>query len=37
VEVRVVTPRATDERARELLRELGTLDRGEEVRRGLFA
>lgn len=37
VEVRVTTPRAADERSRQLLRELGALDPGEEVRRDLFA
>ena len=37
VEVRVVTPRADDERTRELLRELGVLNPGENVRRGLPA
>ena len=37
VEVRVTTPRASDERSRQLLKELGTLDRGEEVRRGILA
>jgi molecular chaperone DnaJ len=37
VEVRVMTPRAADERSRQLLRELGNLDRGDDVRRGLFA
>ncbi len=36
VEVRVSTPRAADERSRELLRELGALDPGEEVRRGIL-
>jgi DnaJ-class molecular chaperone len=34
VEVRVVTPKATDERTRRLLRELGALDPGEALRRG---
>ena len=37
VEVRVVTPKAGDERTRQLLRELGALDPGEELRRGLPA
>jgi molecular chaperone DnaJ len=37
VEVRVVTPRADDERTRQLLRELGALNPGEDVRRGLPA
>ncbi len=37
VEVRVTTPRAVDERSRELLRELGALNPGEEVRRGILA
>ena len=37
VEVRITTPRAADERSRQLLRELGALDPGDEIRRGLFA
>ena len=37
VEVRVATPPAADERTRELLRELGALNPGEEVRRRIFA
>jgi len=37
VEVRIATPRAADERSRELLRELAKLDPGEEARRGLLA
>ena len=37
VEVRVTTPRASDERSRQLLKELGTLDRGEAVRRDILA
>lgn len=37
VEARVVTPRAADERSRLLLRELGDLNPGEEVRRGILA
>ncbi len=37
VEVRVATPRASDERSRQLLRELGTLHPGDDVRRGIFA
>ncbi len=37
VEVRVATPRAADERSRELLRELGALHPGDDVRRGIFA
>ena len=37
VEARVTTPRAADERARQILRELGTLDSGEELRKRLFA
>ncbi len=37
VEVRIVTPRATDEKSRQLLRELGALSPGEELRRGLRA
>jgi molecular chaperone DnaJ len=37
VEVRVTTPRAADERSRQLLRELGNLNPGEEVRRGILA
>ena len=35
VEVHIVTPRATDEKSRQLLRELGTLGPGEELRRGI--
>ncbi|MBI1950799.1 MAG: J domain-containing protein [Acidobacteria bacterium] len=35
VEVHVVTPRANDERSRQLLRELGALHPGEEMRRGI--
>ncbi len=35
VEVHVVTPRANDERSRQLLRELGALHSGEEMRRGI--
>jgi len=35
VEVHIVTPRATDEKSRQLLRELGALSPGEELRRGL--
>ena len=37
VEVRVATPRAADERTRQLLRELGELDPGEAMRRDLPA
>jgi molecular chaperone DnaJ len=37
VEVRITTPRAADERSRQLLRELGTLNPGEDVRRGILA
>ncbi|HXH27888.1 MAG TPA: DnaJ C-terminal domain-containing protein, partial [Candidatus Polarisedimenticolia bacterium] len=36
VEVRITTPRVVDERARALLRELATLDPGEERRRSLL-
>ncbi len=36
VEMRVSTPRANDERTRELLRELGALGSGDELRRTLF-
>ena len=35
VEVHVVTPRAADEKSRQLLRELGGLTSGEELRRGI--
>ena len=35
VEVHVATPRANDERSRQLLRELGALHPGEELRRGI--
>ena len=35
VEVHVVTPHANDERSRQLLRELGALHPGEEMRRGI--
>ncbi len=35
VEVHVVTPRANDERSRQLLKELGALHPGEEMRRGI--
>ncbi|MFQ5876093.1 MAG: molecular chaperone DnaJ [Acidobacteriota bacterium] len=35
VEVRVATPSAVDERTRRLLRELGVLNPGEEIRRGI--
>jgi molecular chaperone DnaJ len=35
VEVQVVTPRANDERSRQLLRDLGALHPGEELRRGI--
>jgi len=37
VEVQIVTPRANDEKSRQLLRELGALTPGEEVRRGIRA
>jgi molecular chaperone DnaJ len=37
VEARVVTPRADDERSRQLLKELGDLNPGDEVRRGIPA
>ncbi|MCZ6695339.1 MAG: J domain-containing protein [Acidobacteria bacterium] len=37
VEVRVSTPRAADERSRQLLRELGDLNPGKEVRREILA
>jgi molecular chaperone DnaJ len=37
VEVHVTTPRAADERSRELLRELGTLDPGVEARREILS
>jgi len=35
VEVHIVTPRATDEKSRQLLKELGALTSGEELRRGI--
>jgi molecular chaperone DnaJ len=35
VEVHIVTPRAADEKSRQLLRELGGLASGEELRRGI--
>jgi molecular chaperone DnaJ len=35
VEVHIVTPRAADEKSRQLLRELGGLNSGEELRRGI--
>jgi len=35
VEVHIVTPRAADEKSRQLLRELGVLAPGEELRRGI--
>jgi len=35
VEVHIVTPRAADEKSRQLLRELGVLASGEELRRGI--
>ncbi len=37
VEVRIATPRAADEKSRQLLRELGALTSGEELRRGIHA
>jgi molecular chaperone DnaJ len=37
VEVRVTTPRAADERSRQILQELGDLNSGDELRRALFA
>ena len=37
VEVRVTTPRAADERSRQLLKELGALNPGDDVRRDIFA
>lgn len=37
VEARVVTPRADDERSRQLLKELGDLNPGDEMRRGILA
>ncbi|MGH9748631.1 MAG: molecular chaperone DnaJ [Candidatus Polarisedimenticolia bacterium] len=37
VEARVVTPKAQDERTRQILRDLGALHRGDELRRGLPA
>ncbi|HEU4401800.1 MAG TPA: J domain-containing protein [Candidatus Polarisedimenticolia bacterium] len=37
VEVRVVTPPAADERSRQILRELGDLHPGDDVRRGILA
>jgi molecular chaperone DnaJ len=36
VEVHIVTPRATDEKSRQLLKELGALASGEELRRGIL-
>jgi len=35
VEVHIVTPRATDEKSRQLLKDLGALTSGEELRRGI--
>ncbi len=37
VEIRVTTPRAADERSRQILRELGDLDPGDKLRKALFA
>lgn len=36
VEVQIVTPRATDEKSRHLLKELGALVSGEDLRRGIL-
>jgi molecular chaperone DnaJ len=36
VEVQIVTPRATDEKSRQLLKELGALVSGEDLRRGIL-
>jgi molecular chaperone DnaJ len=35
VEIHIVTPRVTDEKSRQLLRDLGALTSGEELRRGI--